>query len=263
MARRRRYRLKPAGYAVLFCLILLIGLTVFLIARAVSGNNSQKIPEATPTPIIANFATPTPTLPPIGTQVPIQTNSPEPLATLTPTPAAPTQSPTPGPTATPDSSIRKPTSEEKSNAKKGYLSGDGINLRVGPSTDFMSLGKYEKNDTLIVYDSDEAFYFVKMDKDDAIGFMSKDYITLGVQAVVPENVPDDVIAGTVTARTVLAIRNGPSKENKAIAEMKSGAPVYIYYQTGDFYYVEDPATGKKGFSSAEYISPSGTVPKGE
>lgn len=263
MARRRRYRLKPAGYVVMFGLILIVGLSVFLVARAISGNGQNQDLEATPTPIIANFATPTPTLAPIGTQVPIVTNSPVPTAPATQTPVAPTQTPTPAPTETPTSSIRKPTSEEKKNAKQGYLTGDEINLRTGPSTDYHILGKYAENDTLIVYDTDDEFYFVKMDKDDAIGFMSKKYVKLGVQAVIPENIPDDAIPGTVTARTVLAIRNGPSKENKAIGEMKSGASVYIYYQTGDFYYVEDPATGKKGFSSADFISASEKVPISE
>lgn len=260
----RHYRLKPAGYVVIGILLLLLGLGIFFIVRAISNAGSNNADaNATPTPVLAGSdaalsATATATLPPLSAATP--TSSPTMIpSTPTPTAAAATSTPKPAATATPSSSIRKPTSSEKKSAQAGYLSGEGINLRVGPSTDYMSLGKYVKGDTLIVYATDGDFYFVKMDSDDAIGFMSKKFITVGTVTKIPENVPTDAIPGVVSASKI-ALRTGPSKTDTAVAEAPRGEALYIYYQTGDFYYVEIAANGKKGFAYASYVTANGTVP---
>ena len=36
--------------------------------------------------------------------------------------------------------------------------------------------------------------------------------------------------------------------------------VYVYYQVGEFYYVQVATTGKKGFAYASYISAEKSVP---
>ena len=255
--RRRRFRLKPAGYAVLGILLLVIGLCIYAIIRAIVGgpdNNDVLLPpeaSASQTPEIMQST---------QTPVPEQTPSPTPIVTptplVTPTPVTYTQAPTntPKPQATP----RTPTSSEKKNAKIGTLQNDGVNLREGPSTDYERIGNYNKGATMKVYDEDGDFYFVKMDKDDKVGFMSKDLVSLQ-DATPPPNVPSDAVSGTVTASTV-ALRKGPSREETAITELEKNDIVFVYYKAGEFYYVEVAETGKKGFAFADYIKPSGSVP---
>ena len=169
--------------------------------------------------------------------------------------APPTQSPTAKPPATP----RVPTSSEKRNAQAGVLQNDGVNLRSGPSTSYERIGTYDKGDTMQVYDTDGDFYFVKMDKDDKVGFMSKKFVTVGVQATIPADVPTDAVPGKVTAN-VVALRSGPNKTDTAITELKKDEALFVYYQVGEFYYVEVAATGKKGFAYASYVKPEGSVP---
>lgn len=271
MARRRRrryrFRLKPAGYAFFGGVLLLVGLGIFFIIRAIVRNGEKEAAlAATPSPTASmEPATPSPTPTAAPTAAPVSTTVPdvaatpiqaEQAATAAKATAAPAKA-----TSTPSSSIRKATSSEKKNAKAAYLSGDGVNLRVGPSTDYMSLGKYGKNSTLVVYATDGKFYFVKMDKDGKVGFLSKSFVEISASAPKAESVavPSDAVNGSVTAGTV-AMRDGASKESNAIKELHSGDQVFIYYKTGDFYYLADAASGRKGFAYANYISASGTVP---
>lgn len=257
---RRRFRLKPAGYAVLGILILLIVLCVYAIARAVSGANrhgSQEVnlpsssPSTSPELVTATY-TPAPPETPTPTMNPITVTPSNPPVTYS---APPTQSPTAKPQATP----RVPTSSEKRNAQAGVLQNDGVNLRSGPSTSYERIGTYDKGDTMQVYDTDGDFYFVKMDKDDKVGFMSKKFVTVGVQATIPADVPTDAVPGKVTAN-VVALRSGPNKTDTAITELKKDEVLFVYYQVGEFYYVEVAATGKKGFAYASYVKPEGSVP---
>lgn len=263
--RRRRYRLrlKPAGYAFFGGVFLLIGLGLFFLIRTIVRGISKDELTTMQAPIssVEPF-TPSPTYVPTPTATPAPTPSldtPNP-ETPTDTPAKATVSPAKA-TATPSSSIRNATSEEKKNAKAGYLTGDGVNLRVGPSTDYMSLGKYSKNATLVVYATDGKFDFVRMDKDKKVGFVSKSYVKIGetTAATAIKEVPSGSIGGSVTASKV-ALRDAASKSGTAIAELHAGDQVFISYKTGDFYYLQVASSGKKGFAYASYISAAQAVP---
>ena len=262
--RRRRYRLrlKPAGYAFFGGVLLLLGLGVFFLARAIAKGGNRTEMAALPTPSSSVSPSPTPTATPTAT--PTVTPEPGPLNEtpnpVTATAPAATKAPAKA-TSTPSSSIRKATSTEKKNAQAGYLTGSDVNLRVGPSTDYMSLGKYAKNTTLVVYAKDGSFYFVKMDKDGKVGFLSKSYVKIAATNTPAPNVdvPSDAIGGSVTASKV-ALRDAASKSGTAITELHAGDQVFIYYQTGDFYYLQAASSGRKGFAYASYISASGTVP---
>ena len=252
----KHYSFKKTGYLFLIGIFVLLGLGLFFIVRALTGNTSQS--EAEPTPRVVGASvqvSATPTIPPIGTQPP--TNTPVVQSEDTPAPAL-TPAPTPAPTPTPKSSIRTPTSAEKKNARPGYLTGNDINLRAGPSTQYKSLGKYKKNDTLLIYATDGDFSFVKMDKDNKIGFISKKYVAASKTAS-GSQAPSGTIAGKVTAKTV-ALRSKADKSSSAITELKAGDTVYVYHKEGSFYYLET-SSGKKGYAWADYISVKGTVPK--
>ena len=262
----KRFKLKPAGYLVLGILFLVIVLCIYAIIRALSGPKTAQqviLPEDSPsespeqvvvTPIPTDLLEETPFISGEDNEpVSEGTSSPEP-ETATPTPQA---TPAPTPTASP----RVPTSSEKKKAKHGVLNNDGVNLRSGPSTDYERIGKYNKGETMAVYAKDGDFYFVKMDKDGKVGFMSKKFITVSDSATVtiPPNAPSDAVTGKISASKV-ALRTGPNKSDSAIKELKRGAALYIYYKVGEFYYVQDVATGKKGFVYAAYASADGSVP---
>lgn len=266
--RRRRYRLrlKPAGYAFFGGVLLLVGLGLFFLVRAIAGGGNRTAQQSLPSPS-ATIELTTPSPSPTPTATPSATPEPGPVdETPNPVTAAATAKATATPakaTSTPSSSIRKATSAEKKNAKAGYLTGDGVNLRVGPSTDYMSLGKYSKNAVLDVYATDGSFYFVKMDKDGKVGFLSKSYVKIGEtsspSSAAPVDVPSDAIGGSVTASKV-ALRDAASKDGTAITELHAGDQVFVYYKTGDFYYLQAASSGRKGFAYASYISAAGTVP---
>lgn len=262
----RRFRLKPAGYAVLGVLVLVIVLCVYAIARAIVGGGKQhgedlvlpsESPDLSTTPeIVQTTTTPAPPVsetPVVATQVPV-----------TPTPVQYTPAPTKTPE--PKATERVPTSSEKKHAKAGELTADGVNLRAGPSTSYDRIGNYNKGATMAVYATDGDFYFVKMDKDGKIGFMSKKFVNVSEEAAsdtpkttVPPDAPDEAINGKVTAK-VVALRSGPNKTDKAITELSKDDVVYVYYQVGEFYYVQVATTGKKGFAYASYISAEKSVP---
>ncbi|MBR5804912.1 MAG: SH3 domain-containing protein [Clostridia bacterium] len=263
----KRFKLKPAGYLVLGILFLVIVLCIYAIIRALSGPKTAQqaiLPESNPsespaqavvTPIPTEMLEETPDTTPEEEQ---QTVSEE---TSTPDPGTVTtvQQATPAPT--PTASPRVPTSSEKKKAKYGVLNNDGVNLRSGPSTDYERIGNYNKGATMAVYAKDGDFYFVKMDKDGKVGFMSKKFITVSDTATVtiPPNAPSDAVSGKISASKV-ALRTGPNKSDSAIKELKRGAALFIYYRIGEFYYVEDVASGKKGFAYAAYVSADGSVP---
>lgn len=262
----RRFKLKPAGYLVLGILFLVIVLCIYAIIRALSGPKTAQqvvLPQESPaeSPVQA-VVTPIPTelleeTPEVTGDEPL-TSSEE---TSTPDPGTATTSSTATPAPTPTASPRVPTSSEKKKAKYGVLNNDGVNLRSGPSTDYERIGNYNKGATMAVYAKDGDFYFVKMDKDGKVGFMSKKFITVSDTATVtiPPNAPSDAVTGKISASKV-ALRTGPNKTDSAIKELKKGATLYIYYKIGEFYYVEDVASGKKGFAYAAYVSADGSVP---
>ena len=70
--------------------------------------------------------------------------------------------------------------------------------------------------------------------------------------------PSGSTLGTVTAGTV-ALRDKPSKDDsKVLKQISRGDQVIIFFQTGEWFYVE--YEGKKYYAWAQYIKPDGSVP---
>lgn len=255
----KKYKLKPYAYVVLGVLLLVIILCIYGLVQALKGDDMPVIdplePSATPE-IVQNTMTPVPEITPTPELI-IVTQAP------TETPLIVVDAPTP--TAKPKATPRVATSSEKKNAKTGTLTGNGVNLRSGPSTEYERVGSYDKGATMAVYAKDGDFYFVKMDKDGKTGFMSKKYVTVSdssasstAKPTPTPNVPKGAVSGKVTAKTV-AIRQKADKSSKALGEVKSGDIVYVFYKEGEFYNIET-TSGKKGFCYASYVKPSAAVP---
>lgn len=266
---RRKYRIKPAGYVVIGILVLVAALCIYAIVKAVGPKQEPdkiELEDITPTPTL-DVITPIPEetddsfisgeVQIVGNEdeVSVETASTPAVIIYEEEPATPTPKPTP--TATP----RVPTSKEKKNAKVGMLTGDGVNLRKGPGTNFERLGSYKKGATMLVYAKDGDFYFVKMDKDDKIGFMSTKYVTTDVAPEVTDaEAPAGSVSGSVRASKV-ALRSEADKTSTAITQLARGDQVFVFKKSGDFYYVQVASSGKKGYAFAEFISLSGPLPE--
>lgn len=257
MASRKKLRLTPRGIMFIAAIVLIVMACIILISvYSCTGKKEPTdltaTPEATmqPAESATADATAVVTAEPVVTTTDTPTDAPTNAATGTPAATA-----TPAPTLMPALDM-KPTSSQKDNATSGTVNGDDVNLRGGPSTGYVSLGKCNKGDTVTIYGTESGFTFVKT-ADGKLGYISSKYVT----AAELGDAPSDTVTGKVTASEV-ALREGPSKESKANGNLTEGAVVYIYFKTGDFYYVEVAATGKKYYVFAQYVKADGSVPKG-
>lgn len=258
--RRSRVRITPLGYIVLSIIILVMLVGIYFIIWSMR-NGDGKQPEVnaaditTPTPSLApldSLITPTPSLAPVNPQTPAPVLSPE-----TPKPA----DPTPDATPTVDSNnkaVRTPTPSEENNVQDGTLSNSGVVLRAGPSANHAILGKYSSGTRLKIYGADGDYNYVQIVKEKVYGYMATKFIALATPA---PSAPSGTVLGKVTASKV-AMRDLPSTgdESKRIGELVEGDQVIIYFQTGEFFYID--FNGKKCYAFAEYIKPEGSIPVG-
>lgn len=290
---RKKYRITPQGYVTIGAtFILLIAIIILLAATSCFGacsgeEDSVNLPSESPSPTVpaaTGTATPTSTggsvLPVItpSTTSGIQSASPavSDPGVLPTDSTAPESTNTPVPTATPagtpelkkdPDALSKPTNSMVKNAASGKLSGKGVNLRQGPSTNTpIVIEDMEKGTELTVYTADGDFYFVKVNSAKKYGYVAKKFVKLisdfgEADSENKEDLsdqPDDTVLGTVTA-SKLAIREKASTDSKALGEYTKGKKVYIYYKEGDFYYVKVAGTKIKGYMAAKYIKASGEV----
>jgi len=182
-----------------------------------------------------------------------------------PVAATPAGTATPAPTATVYTS---PTSTMKKNAKSGYVNKDKVNLRSGPGTSYKTVGKkIEQNTAVTLYVLQDGWWFLKCGSH--YGYVKSDYVSQGKPPKSAENKDKDddgdgkSFSGTVTTRSIAALRKSADKESKCLKELKSGTKVTVYYKTKgkdgkSWYYV---AVGKtKGYIRADLVKVSGKVP---
>lgn len=261
MASRKRLRLTPRGLMFIAAIVLIVIACIILISvYSCAGKKEPADLTATQEPSLAPSAPAADTLPP--TAPPVLTNTDAPSGTATDSPDATAVTTTPPATSTPQATLKpaldkEPTSSQKNNAKAGIVNGNDVNLRGGPSTEYVSLGKYNKGDEVTIYDTEDGFTFVKT-KDGKLGYISSQYVS--EQAL--GDAPSGTVTGKVSAPKGVALRSGPSTDSKANGEIAEGTVVYIYFKTGDFYYAEVAATGKKYYVFAEYVKAEDSVPKG-
>lgn len=257
--RRSRVRITPLGYIVLAIIILVMLVGIYFIIWSMR-NTDGKDPAAN----AADGLTPTPSLAPAPDGLVTSTPSLAPLAADTPAPTqAPviTMEPTPEPTPTVDSNskaVRTPTPKEASDAQDGTLNNGGVVLRAGPTPNHAILGKYSSGTRLKIYATEGDYYYVQIVKEGVYGYMATKFIAPATPA---PSAPSGAVLGKVTASKV-ALRDKPSTgdDSKRIGQIVEGDQVIIYFQTGEFFYIE--YNGKKCYAYASYIKPEGSVPIG-
>ena len=73
----------------------------------------------------------------------------------------------------------EPTSSMKNNAKKGYVSGDKVNMRKGPGTEYgLADSGLKSGMDVTVYLKQGDWYFLRVNKTGKYGYIYKDYVVL-------------------------------------------------------------------------------------
>lgn len=269
---KKKIKPTPAGIlflsAIAVLIIALITVMIVLISNC-NKNRSNVKPDASPsatavvaeTPTIAPVVTPTvdPSLNPIDNQTPDPDTTTDPNDTTGPVINTPPASGTAeaGATATAGASYyTEPTSSMKNNSQKGYVTGDKVNMRKGPGTNYDKVkSDIAKNTAVTLYVEQNGWWFLKCG--DKYGYIKKDYVAKGSA---PTSAATGEVTGTVTGSTV-ALRKDADKSSQCIKEYSKGETVTIYYKSSDgkWYYVKVSSDGKKGWMYAEYVKANGKV----
>ena len=183
------------------------------------------------------------------------------------------------PAATPDTAVPEtatpapttiiytaPTSAQKKNAKNGYVSKEGVNMRSGPDTKYKKVKSDIPEYTAVtLYELQDGWWFLKCDG--KYGYIRQDMIHQGKapKATDPADAAEDgkSYKGTVNTRSTAALRQEASKDSKFVAELSDGKELTVYYKTKGkdgktWYYVSD---GKhKGFIRSDLIKVKDKVP---
>ncbi|MBQ4651303.1 MAG: SH3 domain-containing protein [Oscillospiraceae bacterium] len=227
--------------------------------------SSEPTPAATPTPVV--------------TPAPVVTSTPEVTATpeVTPTPevsATPEVTPTPEVTATPEVSTvpeATPTPEASeapvvvpSQQTTGYINGDYVRFRSGPSTSYSIINNYNRGKQLTVTGTSGDWTAAIIDGRE--GYVFSQYVTLnsttGDSDSSSENVdtsvdnsvvvnPVDPTDGYVKGNNV-RMRSGPSMSASVIGEYFYGNKLTITGTSGDWTAVT--INGEKGYIYSQYVA---------
>ena len=262
---RQRVRVTPLGYIVLSIIIVVMIIGIYFIIWSMRDDNDNPnmgsgSVSITPTPSLPpadGGITPTPSLAPVAPSTP----------TASPTPNAPeTPTPTPKQPDTPVPDVQTPSPSQLETAVNGKLTSGGVVLRKGPAGTYDILGKYSSGTRLKVYAQEGDYYYVQVIAENKYGYMAvkfieKDGLLPGESATPTPAAPGGAIAGT--ARTTVALRSMPTTEgNSPVGQLQSGDAVYVYFKTGDFYYIEVVSSKLKCYAFADYITPEESVPSG-
>ncbi len=261
-------RIKPTPAGILFLsaiAVLIIALITVVIVLAVSckSDPSRNKPSDTTAPAASD--TPEATLTPVQSIEPSADPSLNPLDTPDPNSTADPSStdgtivvntPQAGETADPSASASasasyytEPTSSMKNNAKKGYVSGDKVNMRKGPGKNYDKVkSEIAKGTSVTLYVEQNGWWFLKCG--DKYGYIIKDYIAQGEYS---GSTTSGEAEGKVIATSV-ALRKDASKTSQCIKEYGKDEKLTIFYKSkdGNWYYVK-ASDGKKGWMYAEYV----------
>lgn len=145
----------------------------------VTGNDVQNTPadpnanNAAPGVEQSNPVVVTPAV--VVTSFPVPSNTPAPTPTVAPTPEA---NATPAVSATPGIQTKTTaTQEELDNGRRGYVSGDGVNMRDGIGTKADVIASYAIGTPLLILGSENGW--TKVSVNGVIGYIYSDYVEAG------------------------------------------------------------------------------------
>lgn len=156
--------------------------------------------------------------------------------------------------------VRISPKETYSPAKSASMNANGVNLRMGPSTDdFSSIKKIGKSDKLSVTGAYGDWYQVSVGG--SYGYVYSEFVNIGAAA---ESTPQvdklDGKLGTVTGNGV-RLRSGPGTSYSVIGYYNRGVQFTVTGKSGDWYQVT--SGNVSGYMSASYITLSAKNDLGE
>lgn len=155
--------------------------------------------------------------------------------------------------------VRITPKETYSTAKSASLNANGVNLRMGPSTDvFSSVKKIGKSDKLSVTGVYGDWYQVNVGG--LYGYVFADFVDIGTTSTTPNVDKMDNKVGTVTGNGV-RVRSGPGTNYSIVAYYNKGVQLTVTGKSGDWYQVKSGSL--TGYISASYITLSSQNSLGE
>lgn len=264
MAKRKKLIITREGYLFLAAIgVLILALIVVAILTKGFGACVKQKATVNMTPAASDYH-PAPTATPKPTPDETVPEGLKPSDSATPDPAAANvPSPTPALENDPNA-LSEPTAEMIAGAAEGKLIKSGVNMRQGPSTGTPIVATGLKTGTnLTVYALDGDFYFVLVQASNKYGYIRKDFVkllsALG-EAAAANDQPEGTVKGTITAVNLI-LRDGPVLTATKLDQFYEGKVVYIFYQEGEYYYVQVAGTELKGYLYAQFVKADGTVPQ--
>jgi len=137
----------------------------------------------------------------------------------------------------------------------GMVTSSNVNFRSGPSTDYQSLGKLDKDTQLLLYGQTGNWYYASVNG--IYGYISTSYVKV-TDAAVPTPTPTptpDLPAVTYSIGAVTGsgvnFRSGPGTNYQSLGKLAKGTELILYGQDGTWYHAN--AGGVDGYISASYV----------
>lgn len=206
-------------------------------------------PQPTAAPTAAPTATPTAAPTATPTAAPSATPTAKPTAAPT---AAPTAKPTADPSATPTA---KPTATPAP-ASSDYdviVTSATLRLRKGPSTSYATIRTLKRGTILAVTGKSGSWLKVLDEESGKTGYVHGDYVSYY------ERSPKPRWEGVCNADRS-NLRRGPSTDFDKCGALNKGDKVYVYYRSGNWYFIMDRATGQGAFIYKNYITLGADAP---
>lgn len=188
--------------------------------------------------------------------------SPSPSAIISSTPS-PSVSPTPSSTPTPTPTIAPSPTVESTSSVQGYISGDYVRFRTGPSTSYSIITQYNKGQVVTI--TGQSGDWKQCTINGVSGFVSSQYVkesssssstetsqssTESAVEVAVTVVPVDNKAGYISGNNV-RFRSGPSTDSSILGEFYFANAVTITGTSGDWTQVS--VNGQKGYVYSQYV----------
>ena len=125
------------------------------------------------------------------------------------------------------------------------VTGNAVNVRSGPGTNYASLGKVNKGDKLFSTDKSDNWYQVEYGG--GTGYIIEDYVTIGTGGFYTA-----VDSGTLAVNGIdVNIRSGPGTEYQSIGQVSRGTTLTITGKSDNWYQVS--YNGGTGYIIEDYV----------
>ena len=138
---------------------------------------------------------------------------------------------------------------------EGTVTGNAVNLRSGPGTDYQIIGSRDKGSTLRVTGVSSNWY--KVELDGSTGYIRSDYLSLvsggSASGSSASSTGSSSASGTGTIRGIaVRVRSGPSTSHEILAVVNTGDTMTITGEDGDWYKVS--YDGSEGYVYKTYLT---------